>query len=107
MLEMLHQLAARHSDRNRETSARRGHQAHWAGGHRQPAFRDARFKTSESLSVIMLKARLAAFAIGDGINPRLNLSSNKLCDMPRQRALMGYRVELRSQKVLIPTAPRR
>src|SRR5215469_15350798 len=101
MLEMLHQLAARHSDRNRETSACRGHQAHWAGGHRQPAFRHARFKTSESLSDIMLKARLAAFAIGDGINPRLNLSSDKLRDVPRQRALIGRRVDGMSGRELV------
>ena len=58
-------------------------QSHWAGGHRQPAFRHARFKTGESLSDIMLKARLAAFAVGDGIDPRLNLTFDNVCDVPR------------------------
>jgi len=62
-------------------------QAHWAGGHRQAPFRHARVKTGEPLSDIMLKARLAAFAIGDGINPRLNLTFDNVCNVPRQRAL--------------------
>ena len=68
-------------------------QSHRAGGHRQPAYRHARLKTGESLSDIMLKDRLAAFAVGDGVDPRLNLTFDNVCDVPRQRALISCQVD--------------